>query len=128
MKIDSVEIENMSIDQLKDQLEKLVINIEEIQEKIECFEANPSDYEDEFDNMLDESPIEILGMSYNPSRILYEVDPIAYRCCLADYVDSLDIEDDKAYIELTGTFEEIDNLIEEIKERIEEIEEEGNND
>lgn len=42
-------------------------------------------------DMLDEiyGEVTVAGYTYNTSRILKEVDPIAFRCGVADYIDSL---------------------------------------
>lgn len=42
--------------------------------------------EEEYDELLDDiySPIEIGNLVFNPSRVLKELDPIAYRCGMAD--------------------------------------------
>ena len=50
-----------------------------------------------YDDMLDEcyDTIEIAGMSYCPSKVLEDVDPIAYDCGFNDYVDSLGIDLDE---------------------------------
>ena len=44
-----------------------------------------------YDEMLDEtnSEIKIAGMTYSPSQVLKEVDPIAYRVGKSDYADFL---------------------------------------
>jgi len=44
-----------------------------------------------FDNMLDDcyEPWTIGGMTYYPSVILFECDPIAYQVSVSDYHDSL---------------------------------------
>lgn len=46
--------------------------------------------EDLFDEMLDDvyGTVEIAGMSYNTSYALKNVDDIAYRCGVNDYIDS----------------------------------------
>lgn len=46
--------------------------------------------EEMFDNMLDEcfEAVNICGWKYLPSRILREVDPVAYRCNFSDWLDS----------------------------------------
>ena len=45
-----------------------------------------SDLHDEYDDAIDEQgTVEVCGYEYYPSRILAEVDPVAYRCGLADY-------------------------------------------
>lgn len=45
---------------------------------------------DLYDDMLDEVGIDL--SAYSPARVLREVDPVAYDCGFADYLDSLDIE------------------------------------
>ena len=51
----------------------------------------PREVYDRYDEMLDEcTPIVKVGMlEYLPSRVLKEVDPIAYRCDLSDWLSSL---------------------------------------
>jgi len=46
--------------------------------------------EDLYDEMLDEvyGLVEIAGLQYETSRILKEIDPIAYRCKMMDWLDS----------------------------------------
>jgi hypothetical protein len=44
----------------------------------------------QFEDTLDDAPmIEVMGMSFFPSRVLYELDPIAYRAGLNEYIDNL---------------------------------------
>jgi len=54
-----------------------------------------------FDELLDDSYpwCDVAGMLYAPSRVLKELDPIAYRVSLADYADSLTRDDDTTEIE-----------------------------
>jgi len=42
--------------------------------------------------------IEILGMSYEAGKVLRQIDPVAFRCSMADWLDS-QIQDG-VYIEL----------------------------
>jgi hypothetical protein len=46
---------------------------------------------EQFNDYLDESQpeVSVAGYSYLPSRVLKDVDPIAYRTGLADYADLL---------------------------------------
>lgn len=46
--------------------------------------------EERFDDMLDEcyGQVKVLEFEYSTSRALKELDPIAYRCSLNDWVDS----------------------------------------
>lgn len=47
-----------------------------------------------YDDYLDEvhRSVRILGIDFLPSRILQEVDPVAYRCGFNDYVDANYVE------------------------------------
>lgn len=49
-----------------------------------------------WDEYLDEIADEfrVGDLTYQPSRVLRAVDPIAYRCGLLDYLDSLGIDSD----------------------------------
>lgn len=51
---------------------------------------------EQFDEFLDEitGEVDILGMTFLPSRILKEMDPIAYRTSLFDYIDGEGINSD----------------------------------
>lgn len=43
-----------------------------------------------FEDALDcEGPVMVAGLTFNRSTILKECDPVAYRCYLNDYIDSL---------------------------------------
>lgn len=57
--------------------------------------------EDLFDEMLNEcnEPVVIIGLSYDPAHALKEVDPIAYRCAVNDYIDSLLTDGDISELE-----------------------------
>ena len=52
-----------------------------------------------YNDMLDEchEDVKICGMTYNTSRALEEVDPIAYRCGFSDFTSHL--EEDNIYVE-----------------------------
>ena len=54
-------------------------------------ELKPVDCEELFDQNLDESQdmISIGSLNYSPSDVLKNVDPIAYRCGVIDYMESL---------------------------------------
>ena len=98
--------------------------IEELKKQIKDFEIDPDDYEDSYCEMIDDmGEVTIGNLSYQSSRVLREVDPIAYRCGLLDYVDGIELEDDPKYKELT---EELDNLQLDLDEIIE-AEEEARN-
>ena len=100
------------------QIAALKKQIADLENKIDNFEIDEDKYDENYDEWLDEIYGEIMigNISFLPSRILKELDPIAYRCGFSDYIDSLDIEDDEEYQELqTG--------LEEAKEELAELEE-----
>jgi hypothetical protein len=69
-------------------------------------ELDPIDTEELYDQMLDDCYEPFMG-SYDPSRVLKEIDPTAYRCGLNDYVDSISRD---------SSFEEIDEELYEARE------------
>lgn len=85
----------------------------------ECREV---DREERFDQMLDECySFEKVGGPFShmsPSRVLKEVDPIAYRCGVNDYEDSDNL------IEINGDYYEKDDVEAAREEFIEELESE----
>jgi hypothetical protein len=54
-----------------------------------------------YNEMLDElySPISIAGIKFDPSRVLKELDPIAYQCGFNDWLDSCDYTTDPSELE-----------------------------
>lgn len=98
-------------------IDSKIREIEVIRKEIENFEVNPDDYEQDFDESLDRDYGEF--MSYSASYILKQIDPIAYRCGLLDYVDGLDVTPpDEWDTELSELLQELDYLID---DKIEEL-------
>lgn len=54
-----------------------------------------------YDEMLDElyPTMDIAGIEFEPSRVLKELDPIAYRCGFNDWLDSCDMTTDPSELE-----------------------------
>jgi len=94
---------------------------EAAQEVIDSLDERP--YEDMLDEM---GTIEICGLGYYPSEILSKVDPIAYRCGMSDYYDSLysDILYDIERMNSGDTESYYDSEVEAIEEEEPEEEEE----
>lgn len=56
-----------------------------------------SDAQQQYDDLLDELyPVEIGGMSFCASRVLKELDPIAYNCGFSDWLDANDLTTDES--------------------------------
>jgi predicted nucleic acid-binding Zn-ribbon protein len=116
-----------AVSQLKATIEMKDHEIRKLQDQITAKEAQQGqieidvdDYIYKYDSLLDESgPVTVAGLGFYPSRILGELDPIAYRCGLNDYVDSTySAEDTDEYKALS---EEIDFLADQIDVLQEEI-------
>lgn len=100
------------------QIAALKKQIADLENKIDNFEIDEDKYDENYDEGLDEIYGEIMigNISFLPSRILKELDPIAYRCGFSDYIDSLDIEDDEEYQELQTELEEVKEELAELEE------------
>ena len=88
------------MDELKNELEAL---------QARAYELENNENEEEYNEFINDTAgdVEILGMTYQPARVLEEVDPTAYRCGHTDYNDSLlsEVND-----EIDAKQEEIDNF------------------
>jgi len=53
------------------------------------------DMADRFEEMLDEvyGIVSVAGMEYGTARALKELDPIAYRCWMLDYIDGEEVDE-----------------------------------
>lgn len=97
----------------------LVAAIEQLNNKIDNYEIDPEDHVEKYDDLLDEDgAVMVGGCEFFPSRILSELDPIAYRCGLNDYVDGLDLSDDENYCELCDELADLEVELEEVEEAL----------
>tara|TARA_R100001510_G_C7649768_1_gene207238 strand:- start:1631 stop:1825 length:195 start_codon:yes stop_codon:yes gene_type:complete len=59
---------------------------------------NEYDAEEMYDEWLDSmGEVEVCGLTYCASRVLKEIDPIAYRCGFNDFLDAEGYEIDNDY-------------------------------
>jgi hypothetical protein len=88
---DESHAEGLAIEYATKRTGEQVKELEELEEFDQFEIISESDASDMYDDMIDdcEEVVSIFGMSYNPSRVLKEVDPIAYRCGFSDFCDSL---------------------------------------
>ena len=98
------------------------MELDEKRDAIENFEIDPDEKEDRYNNMLDECYPEVFGIQ--PSRILLECDPTAYRCGLVDYVDNLDESDEEEYQELEEEISELEDELSDLEDELLEMEDE----
>jgi len=113
--------DNMTtLEELNSKLDELIKERDELQNDLDNLGLDPENYEQEYADSINEYEGEFMG--FEAARILKELDPIAYRCGLLDYVDACHpIEDTEEYKELEEEIEEIESEIESIEEEIDEI-------
>lgn len=82
--------------------------IQELKEELEKLENG--DNEEEYNTMLDDlyEPYKIGNISFDASRVLKELDPIAYNCGLSDFNDEriTEIEEELEELEEEDVSEE----------------------
>ena len=112
----SIELLRAEVEMKEHEIRKMQAMIADKEKQQEQIELDPDDFADQFDDMLDESipEIEIGSLTYSPSHVLKNVDPVAYRCSLNDYADS--IFDASETDECKALQEEIDQLQSDIED------------
>ena len=119
----SNELLRAEVEMKEHEIRKMQALIAEKEKQQEQIELDPDDYEDQFDDMLDEAgTVDACGYSFYPSRILKELDPVAYRCGMNDFVDSLDVEDSDEYKALQDEIDQLQSDIEDLENEIEDLE------
>ena len=120
----SIELLRAEVEMKEQEIRKMQSQIADKEKQQEQIELDPDDYEDQFDESLDDSipEIEIGCLTYSPSHVLKNVDPTAYRCSLNDFIDSLDVEDSDEYKELQEEIDQLKSDIEDLENEIEDLE------
>ena len=120
----SSELLQAEIQMKEHEIRKLQDQIKDKESQQNSIELDPDNYEDQFDESLDDSipEIEIGCLTYTPSHVLKNVDPTAYRCGLNDFVDSLDVEDSDEYKALQEEIDQLKSDIEDLESEIEDLE------
>jgi hypothetical protein len=87
-------------------------------------ELTPINLEELYRELLDESgAVEIGGLSFMPSDIIEKLDPVAFRCGVNDYADSL--INDTITDEIDGNYydlREAQDVVDEVEAELEEVE------
>lgn len=117
------------IEKHKQNIERLKEEIELKKQEVENFEIDPDEYEKMFKDYIDEDlyegkPIVIMGVQFNPSDILFDMDNIAYSVELSNFVSGIDLQNDKRYIQLNEELDELELELEDYERDLEEIEKE----
>ena len=120
----SIELLRAEVEMKEQEIRKMQAQIADKEKQQSQIELDPDDYEDQFDDMLDESgTVEAGGYSFYPSRILKELDPVAYSCSLNDYADSVfDASETDEYKALQEEIDQLQSDIEDLENEIEDLE------
>ena len=118
------ELLKVDIEMKEQEIRKINALISDKEKQQDQIELDPEDYQDQFDELLDDSSpeIEIGSLTYSPSHVLKNVDPVAYRCSLNDFVDSLDVEDSDEYKALQEEIDQLESDKEDLESEIEDLE------
>lgn len=77
------------------------------------------DGDDDYTEWLDETGVvDVAGLKYSPSYILFNLDPIAYRCGYSDFIDYQSDYDIIIYIDSAMDYyktEDIEELIDQLE-------------
>ncbi len=120
----SIEMLRAEVEMKEQEIRKMQAQIADKEKQQEQIELDPDDFADQFDDMLDESgTVEAGGYSFYPSRILKELDPVAYSCSLNDYADSVfDVTENDDYKALQDEIDQLESDIEDLESEIEDLE------
>lgn len=120
----SIELLQAEIQMKEHAIRKLHAQIKDKEAQQNNIECDPDDLGSLFDESLDEAgSIDIAGCTFYPSQILKKCDPIAYRCSLNDYADSMfDKEETEEYQALQEEIDQLESDIEDLESEIEDLE------
>ena len=113
-----------TLEMLKTEIAQTEALIKDLQKEIDNFELDPSEFESQFIDLLDEETVRVVGISFTPSSILQELDPIAYNCELTYYVNNLDLSESAEYRGLETDLESADYKLENLEIDLEDLENE----
>jgi len=72
----------------KEEIQELNERLQEVKDKKEAIENNEQEYEDRYDEMIDEQgTVKIGSLEYTASHVLEQIDPIAYNLGYNEYFD-----------------------------------------
>ena len=120
--MNTIEQVKQEISNLENEIESLKDEITLKEQEIDNFEYECSD--DDFDDFLDQiyPEINIGSLTFYPSQVLKECDPIAYRCAKSDYESEYDLDDCEEYADLKADLESLLEDLESLESNLEDLE------
>lgn len=122
--MNTIEQVKTQIAEVEEQIVNKQVEIESKQNEINSFEYECSD--DEFSDYIDSiyPEVNIGSLSFNPSEIMKELDPTAYRCGKSDYESEYDLDDCEEYTDLKGDLENLESDLEDLESELEDLQDE----
>lgn len=112
-------------DEITAEIEDIQTQIKRKKQEILDFEIDVDDCRDKFDEALDDCyDFSSIGGPFQymqPSTVLKEVDPTAYRCGLADFADSQDKTEYDEYKELETELSDLEDELEVLESELAEL-------
>ena len=118
----------MTKQELLDAIEAKKAEIDAKQKEIDTFEPDEDDAENAYVEFLDEchEEIKIGCCTFSPSRVLKELDPIAFDCGLSEWVDgefSSNPENFSDFVDLKRDLDELQDELSDLESELDELEE-----
>ena len=81
--------------------------INELESEVNNFDMSAHISEDNYADLIDESEdmVTVCGLEFYPSRIIRELDSVAFTCGYHDYIGSIDLQFFQPYIDLLNELE-----------------------
>lgn len=120
-----------TIEQTKQAIENVESQINDLSNKIGAlqhdiyhfeYECSESDFDDYLDSIYPE--INIGSLTFYPSQVMKDCDPIAYRCAKSDYESEYDLDDCEEYCNLKDELEELESELVDLESELEELQDE----
>ena len=120
--MNTIEQVKQEITNLENEISSLKDEISLKEQEIDNFEYECSD--DEYDNFLDQiyPEIKIGSLTFYPSQVIKECDPVAYRCAKSDYESDYDLDECEEYADLKADLESLQDDLESLESDLEELE------
>lgn len=116
----------INLEQTIKTLQAKIAEYKEALDNMDISETSLAD-DDAYSDWLNEiyGPVYVGSLAYCASRVLRELDPIAYRCGFSDYLNGLDITDSEEHTGLTARLEDMEAELTDLQSELDELNKEN---
>lgn len=110
-----------AIDEVESKIANVSQQIKDKQHEIDYFEYSCTD--DEFSDWIDSiyPEVNIGSLTFSPSDVMKQLDPVAYRCGKADFESNYDLDDCEEYTELQDELESLEDQLFDLESELDEL-------